>query len=143
MQAITTKYLGPTNSRGSRIKATACGTSVTISYDHSLSAEEAHKAAAIALCTNFGWGNYGNLISGSIENGFVFLFEPKTVWSMRRALGNLVQYAVGNRGSRDGNPYSKTEVKRALEALAYDVSGSYPDETPLDAADSYKTWSHE
>lgn len=55
-QAITTKFLGPTNFRGSRIKASAQAGSVTISYDHSTGSEENHLAAARALCDKFGWG---------------------------------------------------------------------------------------
>ena len=50
MQAIITKYLGPTNHRGSRIKATAWAVSAAVSYDYSLDSEGNHKAAAQALC---------------------------------------------------------------------------------------------
>lgn len=49
MQAIQTKFLGPTNTRGSRIKATCWLTSVTVSWDHSANAEENHTAAIDAL----------------------------------------------------------------------------------------------
>ena len=50
MQAIITKYLGPTNHRGSRIKATAWAGSVTVSYDYSVDSGGNHKAAAQAVC---------------------------------------------------------------------------------------------
>lgn len=53
MQAIITKYLGPTNSRGSRIKATAWVGSVTVSYDHALDSVDNHRAAAMALADKF------------------------------------------------------------------------------------------
>lgn len=43
MQTITTKYLAPTNSRGSRIKVTSNRGSKTYSYDYA--ASEPHKAA--------------------------------------------------------------------------------------------------
>lgn len=49
MQAIQTKYLGPTNTRGSRIKATCWLTSVTVSWDYSANFEENHTAAIGAL----------------------------------------------------------------------------------------------
>lgn len=49
MQAIQTKFLGPTNTRGSRIKATCWLTSMTVHYDHSASVEENHEAAIEAL----------------------------------------------------------------------------------------------
>lgn len=49
MQTIQTKFLGPTNTRGSRIKATCWLTSVTVSWDHSANVEENHAAAIEAL----------------------------------------------------------------------------------------------
>jgi hypothetical protein len=55
MQAIVTKFLGPTNSRGSRIKATASGGSITVSYDHRLNPEQNHDAACRALVAKLGW----------------------------------------------------------------------------------------
>lgn len=48
-QAIETRYLGPTNTKPSRIKAECWGGSVTISYPHELNPDEAHRAAAQAL----------------------------------------------------------------------------------------------
>lgn len=54
-QAITTKFLGPTNTRGSRIKATADAGSITVIYDHRLSVDANHRAAAMALVERCGW----------------------------------------------------------------------------------------
>ncbi len=34
------------------------------------------------------------------------------------ALGNLIQWAIGNRGGKDGNPYCVPEVREALKTLA-------------------------
>lgn len=55
MQAITTKYHCPTNSRGSRIVAKCAAGSVQFSYDYSLSLEENHIAAAQALVQKLSW----------------------------------------------------------------------------------------
>jgi hypothetical protein len=45
--AIVTKFLGPTNTRGSRVKATTpSGQSVTIDWDHALDSEGNHNRAA-------------------------------------------------------------------------------------------------
>lgn len=49
MQAIQTKFLGPTNTRGSRFKATCWLTSVTVSRDYSVNVDENHAAAIEAL----------------------------------------------------------------------------------------------
>lgn len=56
MQAIRTRYLGPTNYRGSRIKASAQAGSVTVSYDYALNIDGNHKAAAQALVDKLDWG---------------------------------------------------------------------------------------
>ena len=59
-QAIVTKYLGPTDCRGSRVKATASAGSVTLSWDCELDSEENHQLAANALADKFNWRNPGN-----------------------------------------------------------------------------------
>jgi len=79
-QAITTKYIGPTNTRGSRIKASAAAGSITISYDDSLNTEHAHTKAAMALVNKFGWP--GTYYIGGMPNdkGYVFVSgESNTV----------------------------------------------------------------
>ena len=78
MQAIVTKYHGPTNSKGSRIKATCDAGSVTIPYPHELSGEDKHRAAADKLVAKLGWTDkfYGELVGGGLPNngGMVFVF---------------------------------------------------------------------
>jgi hypothetical protein len=73
MKAIQTKYIGPTNFRGSRIKASdGDKNSITISYPHELSGEDVHRKAAEALRDKMGWT--GNLTGGGLKNGYVFVF---------------------------------------------------------------------
>lgn len=71
MQAVRTVYLCPTNSRGSRIKATAAAGSVTMGYDHTLNLEDNHKAAASALLHKLGWHlpAYGAVATGCLSDG--------------------------------------------------------------------------
>ncbi len=57
-QAIVTKFLGPTNTRGSRIKAIASAGSKTIEYDHALNTDGNHAAAAKALAEQFKWNGW-------------------------------------------------------------------------------------
>lgn len=54
-QAIITKYFGPTNSRGARIKATCQAGSITVPWDFSLGVDANHDAAAEALATKLDW----------------------------------------------------------------------------------------
>lgn len=80
MQSIFTKYHGPTNKRGSRIKATASGgASITISVDNAMSVEKNHDAAAIALCKKIGWEKC-KLVKGGGERGKgnVYVMLPKS-----------------------------------------------------------------
>lgn len=76
MVAIHTKYLGPTNSRGSRYKAytTKDRKTVTLNAQDNLSLEENHRATAIAYCKMYNWDGY--LISGGTDEGYTFVFLP-------------------------------------------------------------------
>lgn len=49
MQAIKTKYVGPTNTRGARITASCDAGTVTLSRDSSLDSQGNHQKAAMAL----------------------------------------------------------------------------------------------
>ena len=73
LQAITTKYLGPTNVKGSRIKATCTAKSVTVSCDHALNIENNHAAAAGALAEKMGWS--GKWYQGGMpdDSGYCFV----------------------------------------------------------------------
>ena len=74
--AIQVKYLGPTNYRGSRYKATAATGSVTVGADNALSTEGNVIKAAQALCDKFGWSKdmvHGQLADGSYA--FVMMGE--------------------------------------------------------------------
>lgn len=71
-QAIETKFLSATNSRGSRIKASAWGGSATVGYDHALNPEGAHKAAADALIAKMGWT--GTFAQGGNAKGDGYVF---------------------------------------------------------------------
>lgn len=71
-QAIETRYLGPTNTKGGRIKATAWAGSITIGYDHALNTEDAHKAAADALIAKMGWN--GTYAQGGNAKGTGYYF---------------------------------------------------------------------
>ena len=74
MKAITTKYHGPTNVRGSRISATDEDRNrVSLSYDDGLNSEENHDAAAIALCVKMKWTNHP-LMRGHQKSGNVYVF---------------------------------------------------------------------
>jgi len=84
MQAIITKYLPATNTKGSRIKATAEAGSVTIPYSYEVNEAGAHRLAAQALTDKLGWttNSYGALIGGGLPNnsGYVFVFNNSAAY---------------------------------------------------------------
>ena len=86
-QAVETKYYGPTNHRGARIKAYAqCG-AVWSSWDYGLSVEHNHSAAAMAFLKKWGWD--GTWVSGANakNTGYVFV---QTERNTERAIRGFV-----------------------------------------------------
>lgn len=67
MQAIQTKYHGPTNSNGSRFTARCDAGRITVPYDHALGVEDNHIRAAKALMSKLGW--QAALFTGALPDG--------------------------------------------------------------------------
>lgn len=67
MQAIITRYHGPTENRGARISASTYKHRTYISYPHELNQEKAHMEAARAHMLKMGWS--GTMQSGGLPNG--------------------------------------------------------------------------
>lgn len=76
--AIFTRYLCPTNTKGSRIKAMARGLSVTIPLDHALDMPERHEKAARALLGKLGWYNSDTALAGETPDGRGYIFVAIT-----------------------------------------------------------------
>lgn len=72
-QAITTKFLGPTNHRAARIKASAQAGNVTVAWDHALGAAENHCEAAKALALSYGWDGVWAGGANAEGDGYVFV----------------------------------------------------------------------
>ncbi len=71
-KAIFTRYIGPTNFRGSRIKAhDQDGNQVTISYPDELDSDDAHALAARKLLEKMNWK--GTYYAGGTKEGRVFV----------------------------------------------------------------------
>lgn len=86
MWAIQTKYLGPTNNRGSRVKAwfgdRENGMSVTLHWDDALHRDDNYRAAAEELRRRMvaadRWGGVHAtcpLIMACVPDGYVFVFN--------------------------------------------------------------------
>lgn len=76
--AIVTKVLPDTYARGKRIKAyTETGHNITIPFhqEGEESLEDVYRKAAQALCGKLNWT--GEMIAGSVKDGYVFVFTGK------------------------------------------------------------------
>ena len=81
-QAILTKYIGPTNHRGSRVKAIADAGSITVAWDHALDPEENHATAACALALKLAWSQdhrnfHRNWLGGVTPAGYAWVFDDR------------------------------------------------------------------
>jgi hypothetical protein len=81
MQAIVTKRLGPTNTKGSRIKAKCQAGSMIVPWDHALDVEANHKAAAASLIAKLGWDvdPYPHWYAGALpdDTGYAIVFSTE------------------------------------------------------------------
>lgn len=77
-QAIQTKFLGPTNHKGSRVKATCDAGSAVVSWDYNLDTEGNHRAAAWTLCAKLAWEDQNRtLVTGWLGHTAVHVFAPR------------------------------------------------------------------
>lgn len=75
-KAIITKYLGPTDFKGSRIKASCFGGNVTVGYSSELSTEQNHALAAEMLLKKMGWAY--ETVAGVLPSGeYCFVLTEK------------------------------------------------------------------
>ena len=81
MQAIVTRYVGPTNHRGARVIARCDAKRRTFDWNYRLGIEENHRAAALALVRELGWTaeHYGELVTGSLpaNGGYAHVIARK------------------------------------------------------------------
>lgn len=71
MQAIRTRFLGPTNTRPARMVAECQARRIVVPYDHATSVPENHRFAARQLILRQEWA--GEWIAGDLPDG-------STVW---------------------------------------------------------------
>ena len=79
MYAITTKYRGATNTKGSVIAAKWDDHRLSLPYNHRLNTFENHKAAARAIVEKFYQGGFAYLENGVFVAGN--LPDGSTVWA--------------------------------------------------------------
>ena len=95
MQAITVKYLAPTETKGARLKASVHANSyhgigtitITMPCDHACNGSMAYAIAAWALVEKLGW-SAKELVGGSIKGGYVFCITPGCGGAYGRSSGS-------------------------------------------------------
>lgn len=83
--AVQSRFLGPTDTKGARVKVTRCDRtpeglpvqSLTVSWDHSLSTSDNHTAAIKAFVDQLGWD--GTWVTGGTVDGLVAVRLPEEV----------------------------------------------------------------
>lgn len=114
MQAIRTKYHGPTNTKGSRISAQCEAGRIYVSYDYALNIEDNHKAACDALVKKLGWntGHYADMVGGEFDGAHYWVFDDKRL----KAIYAWVQ--LTRKATPSGNPWSKPEFRALVGCVA-------------------------
>ena len=125
-QAIITKFIGPTNTKGSRYKASCDRGSIIVESDHALNSEQNHVAAAQALVNRFlkqdaerygthvnPWSQprvHGGLPSGELAHVF-------TDSDCRHALESLVRLCLAHRWKANSEEFDA--ITHAVECLKH------------------------
>lgn len=78
MYAITTKYFGPTEKKGSRIRASWDRESFFVDVDNGLSIDENHKRAAYAMLARNEHAKKYRLVEGGLEKMRVWVLVPES-----------------------------------------------------------------
>lgn len=79
-QAIVTKYIGPTNRRGTRVKAISAASTLTVDWNYDWDGQQNHIHAARILAIELNWLEKNDIMGGSLPNspGYCFVLIPKT-----------------------------------------------------------------
>ena len=72
-QAITTRFLAPTNTRDARVRAEAQVGTLIVPWDSAKEAVENHRDAALALAAKWGWDVEGALLGALPKGGYVLV----------------------------------------------------------------------
>tara|TARA_Y100000310_G_scaffold308847_1_gene352368 strand:+ start:160 stop:546 length:387 start_codon:yes stop_codon:yes gene_type:complete len=122
MIAIETKYLGPTSTKGSRVKATTCnGHSITVSYDDGLTEAAAHLVAVVALIGKYkfngrqGFWDLQTMRYGSTRDGYVWVMSNSKVApvAVKAATGDECEGTLtcGNHIIQGTQAFSRVDVE--------------------------------
>lgn len=117
MQCIRTRYVGPTNTRGSRVSAQCESGRLTLPWDCALSSEENHAAAAKALAEKLGMVLPAPVSGGDYYHAFIPR-EYLNAWNGRARLLSAARDLLAHLPScLDSLPESVRQSADALRAV--------------------------
>ena len=113
LQGITTKYLGPTDHRGSRIVAqSGGGQRLVVPWDDALDIFPNHQRAALALASKLGWA--GPWIGGATRTGYAFVSAKDAVLAHLEQAYALTLTADG--GTKRGD-IIRTDIGKLIDSV--------------------------
>lgn len=89
-QAIRTRYCGPTDHRGARVKAMCDAKVIYVPWDHAKDVTDNHTHAASTLAMRLGWSS--EWLGGSAGDEYVYVCADTDGWtsdSGRRPLADM------------------------------------------------------
>lgn len=116
MQAIQTKYIGPSETKGARIKAWCAAGSLTVDF-HSIDAHDdqhRYEQVAMMLRAKLGWdkGHHGDIVTGCLPNGDYCHVFTKFV-SAAQGVRDMIR-----EGTPSGNPHCNPAYRTLFQVLA-------------------------
>lgn len=113
MQAIRTRFHGPTNTTGACIRAKCEAGSIRMSYRHELDSEANHKAACELLRAKMKWNTppHADMVGGCFAGDWYWSFDDKRLQSLR-AIVNSMRAATWS-----GNPWMREEFRNGISAI--------------------------
>lgn len=130
-QTITTRYISPTNFRGTRIKASCAAGSLTVGYNYALSGEENHRAAADALISKLDWTgrHYGDFAGGVLKGGdyaWVHVAKDETTEPVRAKLQEIIDAVAWPANSEPDELVAHCESMQSIAREALEMFGGSP-----------------
>jgi hypothetical protein len=110
MQAIRTRYIGPSEVRGSRVTAKCEAGRITMEWDDALDVEDNHRAACAKLCAKLGW-EARHYVPGWFDSDCYWVHDDGRLKALQAFVNSM------RAGTWGGNPWSRPEFRHCVEAV--------------------------
>lgn len=113
MQAIRTRYHGPSNTRGSYISAKCEAGSIRMPYAHELDIAGNHEAACKMLIKKMKWdtGHYADMVGGEFAEDHYWVFDDNRLKALKGIVNSM------RAGTWHGSPWGYSEFKYGVSVV--------------------------